>query len=159
MGLKEELSLYKSIESIEHECLLNIVYTGTTLSKLANKYFSKYGITDAQFNTLMILKYSENEGVSQVVLSKRLLVNKADMTGLIDRLEKVQLAQRIIHPKDRRINLIKITEKGLEKLLEVEPNYFKAIEKLMGELGRAEIEKIVKGMEKMRENINKTGLL
>jgi DNA-binding MarR family transcriptional regulator len=153
MSLKEELSLYKSIETIEHECLLNIIYTGTLLSKISYKHFSKFNLTESQFNVLMQLKYSEKEGVSQVVLSKRLFVNKSDITGLIDRLEKVKLVERLPHKTDRRVNIIKITKLGFAKVEETEKEYFKIVNKIMKGLANKNKKLIVKCMETIRDNV------
>src|ERR1035437_8796580 len=103
MSLKDELQLYREIETKEHECIMSIMYTSTLLYKLGYKYFGKFNMTESQFNALMQLKYSEKEGMSQVQLSKRLLVNKADVTGLVDRMEKTKLVERLSSDTDRRI--------------------------------------------------------
>ncbi len=150
MGLKEELGLDQPIETIEHECLLNIVYTGTIFSKLSYKFFSKTDITDAQFNVLMQLKYSKQQKLSQVDLSKRLFVNRADVTGLIDRLEKGGFVKRGNHPTDRRINLIAITSKGLELLEHLEPEYFKEVNRIFSNFGKKDIKDLINNLEKIR---------
>ena len=106
MDLKNELGLDQAIKTVEHECLLNIVYTGMMINKSAYRYFSRYGITETQFNVLMLLKYALSDGLSQVALSRRLVVNKADMTGLIDRLERKKLVERSRDGHDRRINRV-----------------------------------------------------
>ena len=156
MGLKKDLGLYRPIETIEHECLLSIIYTRTMLSKLAYKYFSKFSITETQFNVLMQLKYSEKEGVSQVILSKRLFVNKANMTGLIDRLEKMHLVERTVRSRDRRINMTKITKHGRDILSKVESNYFKRVKEIMNNLSKNQIYEMTAGLEKIRSNIKKS---
>lgn len=155
MGLKEELGLDQPIETIEHECLLNIVYTGTIFSKLSDKFFSKSDITDAQFNVLMQLKYSKQQKLSQVDLSKRLFVNRADVTGLIDRLEKGGFVKRGSHPTDRRVNLIAITPKGLDLLERLEPEYFKEVNKIFGNFGKTEIKDLINNLEKVRQQAAK----
>ncbi len=155
MGLKEELGLDQPIETVEHECLLNIVYTGTIFSKLSYKFFSKSDITDAQFNVLMQLKYSTNQKLSQVDLSKRLFVNRADITGLIDRLEKGGFVKRERHPTDRRVNLIAITSKGLELLEHLEPEYFQEVNKIFGNFGKKEIKDLINNLEKVRQQAAK----
>ncbi|MDD5491249.1 MAG: MarR family transcriptional regulator [bacterium] len=151
MSLREELGLDQPIETIEHECLLNIVYTGTIFSKLSYKFFSKSEITDAQFNVLMQLKYSKQQKLSQVDLSKRLFVNRADITGLIDRLEKGGFVKRGSHPTDRRVNLIAITSIGLELLSRLEPEYFKEVNKIFGNFGKKEINDLISSLEKIRK--------
>ncbi len=159
MNIKEELDLQERIETREHECILNIIYTGTMISKLSYKFFSQFGITDTQFNALMRLKYSRESAQSQMALSRRLVVNKADMTGVIDRLEKAQLVERVTHPTDRRVNLIKITQKGSALLAKIEPVYFQKINKLMKHLSKAEMQENIKSLEQIRENIRKEAVL
>jgi len=156
MDLKNELGLDLAIKTREHECLLNIVYTGTMLNKSAGRYFSGYGITETQFNVLMLLKYALADGLSQVALSKRLVVNKADMTGIIDRLEKKRLAERLADKNDRRINLIKITAKGKEILSKVEKNYFEHVQRLLAGCSKTEINALIHGSEKIRSNLRRS---
>jgi DNA-binding MarR family transcriptional regulator len=152
MNLKEELGLDQAIETVEHECLLNILYTATMLYKASYVYFRQYGITDAQFNVLIQLQYAKHQSLSQADLGRRLVVNKADMTGIIDRLEKAGFVEREDHPKDRRVNIIKITRKGRDMVNKLEPGYFTGVKKLMSGMPKGDMKTIMKGMEKIREN-------
>ena len=158
MNLKEELGLDQAIETMEHECLLNILYTATMLYKASYLYFRQYGITDAQFNVLIQLRYAKQQGLSQADLGRRLVVNKADMTGIIDRLEKAGLAGREDHPKDRRVNIIKITRKGRDIVNKLEPSYFKGVKKLMSGMPKSDMKTIMKSMEQIRENVRQEEL-
>ena len=153
MNLKEELGLDQTIETMEHECLLNILYTATMLYKASYIYFRQYGITDAQFNVLIQLQYEKQQGLSQTDLGRRLVVNKADMTGIIDRLEKAGFVGREDHPQDRRINIIKITRKGRDIVNKLEPGYFQEVKKVMSDMSKNDLKTIMKGMEKIRENV------
>jgi len=159
MGLKEELKLYKEIDTAEHECLMNIVYTANLLSKAGYKFFASFGVTETQFNALMQLKYSEAEGVSQVVLSGRLLVNKADISGIIDRLEKQGMVERLAHGSDRRVKIVRITKKGMAVLKDCEAKYFKHVEQIMKEVTPARLKETVSGLELMRANMREGGLV
>lgn len=158
MKLKEEIGLDQAIETMEHECILNILYTATMLNKASYVYFRKYGVTDAQFNVLIQLQYGKREGLSQVDLGKRLVVNKSDMTGIIDRLEKAGLVERENHPKDRRVNIIKITRKGRDMINKIEPGYFIGVKKLMSGISKNDMKTVMKNMEKIRENIRQENL-
>lgn len=153
MKLKEELGLDQSIQTLEHESLLNIVYTGTMINKVSYRYFQQYGITDIQFNVLMQLKYAKSNGLSQSVLSRRLVVNKADMTGIIDRMEKAKLLERTDDPTDRRVYLIKITGKGDRIIQQIEPGYFRQVDRLMKGLKKTEISQIIHSLEVIRANL------
>ena len=156
MDLKNELGLDQAIKTVEHECLLNIVYTGMMINKSAYRYFSRYGITETQFNVLMLLKYALSDGLSQVALSRRLVVNKADMTGLIDRLERKKLVERSRDGHDRRINLVKLTRSGGEMLLKVEKVYFTEVNRLFRGCAKTEIKAIIRGLELIRKNLRES---
>lgn len=153
MSLKEELGLDQVIETKEHECLLNILYTATMLYKASYLYFREYGVTDTQFNVLIQLHYAKQDGLSQIDLGKRLVLNKANMTGIIDRLEKNGYVKREDHPKDRRVNIIKITPKGKDLVNRLEPGYFTSVKKLMSHISKNDMKTIIKGMEKIRAHI------
>ncbi|MFO7801711.1 MAG: MarR family transcriptional regulator [Desulfovermiculus sp.] len=69
-----------------------------------------YGLTGPQSEALRTL---EDDGpMSSASLSRRLYVTPSNVTGIIDRLEKKGLVERIRKPKDRRVSLITLTEKG-----------------------------------------------
>ncbi|MHB8110916.1 MAG: MarR family winged helix-turn-helix transcriptional regulator [Syntrophorhabdaceae bacterium] len=155
MGLTEELQLDHPIESIEHESLLNIVYTGTMIDRASFKYFHGQKITVAQFNVLVQLKYAGNKSLSQSVLVRRLVVNKADMTGIIDRLEKTGFVKRNRHPSDRRINMVTITREGEKALSSLEAGYFEGVRELMSGIPKNTLRELNTTLEKVRRNIAK----
>ena len=89
MSLQDELGLENSIKNRAHEALLNVVLTGTLLVKEGDRVLRPFGLTDAQFNVLMLLKYQSDHGeMNQTSLGNMLLVNRSNVTGLIDRLEQ-----------------------------------------------------------------------
>lgn len=159
MNLKTELGLAQPLETQENECLLNILFTATILYKISYKFFKKFDLSDAQFNVLMQLCYAEESSLSQVELSRRLVVNKTDMTGIIDRLEKAQMVERVAHPNDRRVNMIRVTEKGRELVKKIEPHYMEEIFKLMKGLSKQDMQRLIQGLEKVRENIRTSKML
>lgn len=155
MTIARELNLGREIETIEHECILNIVFTGTLISRVAYKYFIRQNITDVQFNVLMELKYAGAHRLSQIELSKRLVVNKADMTGIIDRMEKTGLVRRVPHPQDRRVKLVVMTKKGTRVVERLEPGYMQAVSNLMSVFSRKEMKEMIKDLETIRKSIPK----
>lgn len=153
MGLTEELGLDRPIETVEHESLLNIVYTGTMIARASFRYFQGHKLTDAQFNVLVQLKYANGSVLSQAVLGRRLVVNKADMTGIIDRLEKTGLVERGPHPSDRRVNLVKMTAAGEEAVKALEPGYLEGVGLLMSGISREDLARLNATLEKIRRNV------
>lgn len=155
MGLKEELKLKKPLALPSHEALLNIYYTATAIKKNISDFLRKYGLTDVQFNVLMLIKHQCNTdgGLSQAQISRMMLVNKANITSLIDRMEKAQLVKRTA-ANDRRFNIIRMTTKSKKLLEKVEPLYAREVTRIMNCLNQAEQKKLITKMEKIRNGIN-----
>ncbi len=68
------------------------------------------GLSIPQCDVLTTL--SEEEGVSQQELAKRLYVTKGNISGLLDRLESAGLVERRLAASDRRQHSIRLTEAG-----------------------------------------------
>lgn len=155
MSLKEELKLKKSIALPGHEALLNIYYTATAIKKDITESLRKFGLTDVQFNVLILLEHQSDDtgGLSQARLGEMMLVNKANITSLIDRMEKTGYVKRTA-ADDRRYNIIKMTAKGKKLLAKVEPIYSKEVARIMACLNKAEQKKLISNMEKVRNGIN-----
>ncbi|MDD5644976.1 MAG: MarR family transcriptional regulator [bacterium] len=152
MSLQHELKLPQPFQNKKHEALLNILRTAAFLSKKGDSFFSKHGITMAQFNLLMVLKYSVSAHLTQSEIAVRLLVNRANITGLIDRLEKTGFVERMPDKKDRRHYLITFTDKGKKILDKVEEAYDKEVNLVMRDISGAEASEIIRVMEKLRES-------
>jgi len=88
------------------------------ISKLINRYlFNRFkeanlGITVEQWTVLACLW--QKDKVTQQTLSDITFRDKPSMTRLIDNLEKQNLAVRVPDSTDRRVNLIYLTQKGMD---------------------------------------------
>lgn len=153
MKLDRELKLKQPLASLNHEALLSLVRTSTLMQKLSNRFFSKFDLTDVQFNILMILKDHGEEGLSQQELSEQLVVTKSNVVGLVDRLEKAGYVKRTSHPSDRRYNQIVLAPKGAKLEQRVEQSYFKEVDRMMNVLSGVEKKSLIHSMEKIRHYI------
>jgi DNA-binding MarR family transcriptional regulator len=154
MTLSEELSLRKPIVLKAHEAILSIYYTAALMKKRADDFFAPHGLTDVQFNVMMLLRHQGGEGgLSQAQLSDMMLVNRANITSLIDRMEKARLVERSTPPEDRRFNIVRLTEKGTELLDLVEPLYVAEVYRVVASLKEGEQEKLVDCLLRIREAV------
>lgn len=156
MALTQELGLKKPIVLLPHEALLNVYYTASCLKKKADQFFAPFGLTDVQFNLMMLVKHQSGSesGLSQAQLSAMMLVNRANITSLVDRMEKTGLVERTDSPADRRYNIVKLTAKGKKLLDDVEPIYAKEIKKIMAALKDADQKKLISMLESVRANLD-----
>jgi len=151
-----ELCLRKPITLLAHEALLNTYYTASCLRKRVSELLRPFGLTDVQFNLMMLLKYQSGpeEGLSQAQLSNMMLVNRANITSIIDRMEKAGLVVRTPAPSDRRSHIIKLTNRGRELLDRIEPLYTKEVKRIMAVLKQAQQKTLIAMLEKVRANIS-----
>lgn len=156
MELKEELGLKVGFRNRAHEGLLNVYFTGQMISKKARDFFSKYGITEVQFNLLGLLYFQakREEGLTQAELSRMMLVHRSNVTGLIDRMEKNGLVIRSEVEGDRRFNSIHLTEKGRRIYEDVEERYMSKVKSIMGVLDSEELDDLIGDLGKIRVGLN-----
>jgi DNA-binding MarR family transcriptional regulator len=155
MKLERELGLRTGIKTSAHEALLNIYHTGDVLKKRAREFFARYGVTDVQFNLMELLYYQADEkvGLTQADLSKMLVVNRSNVTTLIDRMEKGGLVVRVDVPGDRRYHAVQLTHKGRSVLEAVEDTYMAEVKKVMEVLTEPERKALIASLERIREGI------
>ncbi len=84
------------------------------------------------YDVLLELKRVKKTGLRQYEISGKVLLNKHNLSRLIDRLEKNGLVQRNACPEDGRGNLIKITSAGEKVLKQAWPVYSHVIEESFG---------------------------
>ncbi len=156
MSLQDELHLRKPISLLAHEALLNTYYSASRLRKKAGEFLRPFGLTDVQFNLMMLLHHQSGnqDGLNQAQLSNMMLVNRANITAIIDRMEKARLVIRTPMPDDRRYNVIKLTKRGIKLLDEIEPLYAEEVERIMAVLVKNEQKKLIVMLERVRGNIS-----
>ncbi|MBN1974060.1 MAG: MarR family transcriptional regulator [Sedimentisphaerales bacterium] len=155
MSLKLELGLKKPVALLAHEALLSTYYTASNLRKKAGHFLQPFGLTDVQFNLMMLLKHQsrQNEGLSQAQLSSMMLVNRANITALVDRMERAGFVTRTSSPSDRRSNIIILTDEGRKLLEKIEPLYAQEVKRIMAVLVEDEQKNLIGMLEKVRSNI------
>lgn len=98
------------------------------IEKEISRQLMPFKLTPAKFNAMMVIKHIGKEnGISQIDIGRRLIVTASNMTRLLDKLEKEGYIERLTRKGDRRVNLIKISEKGSDILDKVWPGYYRKI--------------------------------
>lgn len=150
MALKEELKLVKPLASLEHEAILGVYYTAVMMKKKAADFLKSFGLSDVQLNMLMMLRHQGGQdGLSQARLGELMVVGRANVTGLVDRLERDGLVKRT-STDDRRYNIIQLTPKGSKLLDKIEPLYAAEVYRLMAPFGKDQLKTVVHLLDEMR---------
>lgn len=98
-----------------------LVYLYTESRRLTKAKAREFGLTGPQLTVIKLLDQLGNLSLSR--LSSRIQARNSTVTGIIDRMEREGWVQRERSTKDRRIVLIRLTDKGkkLAGEIEVEP--------------------------------------
>lgn len=149
-SLNKELELEQPIQDVRHEAVLNIVRTATVLSLKGAALFRRFGLTEAQFNVLFALKYKTRHW-TQSDLGKRLVVTRASVTSVLDKLEAKGLVKRSDVQGNRRIYHVDLTRKGREVVEQVEPVYRHDIHHVLTTFDEAACRQLISYLERIRE--------
>ncbi len=154
MPLAQELNLRRGFATVGHEALLNIYFTAVCLRKFAVLFLEPFGLTDVQLNLMMLLRHQppSGEGLSQSELSDMMLVNRPNITSLIDRMERDKLVLRTA-TTDRRFNIIKLTRRGRALLDRVEPRYAREVSRVISTLSQTEQRRLIHLLETIRRTL------
>lgn len=151
--LQREIALNRDFISQEEVVLLSFVHTWQHLDRLGKRFFPRFGLSDAQFNVLMILWDYHETGMRQHELASILMVNRASIGGVIDRMEKQQWVQRQRDPVDRRSNYVHITPAGIALLEKVRPAYYALFSDAFAHLNSNQQQDLLKLLERFRQGI------
>jgi DNA-binding MarR family transcriptional regulator len=119
-ALKKRIS-QANFESYQQEAMLNLLVASDFLRNKLEEVFAQFGISSGQYNVLRILRGVYPDGHSRCEVINRLVEKSPDVTRLVDRLEAQGLAERDHSESDRRLSITRITPKGLELVIGIEP--------------------------------------
>jgi len=144
--IQDRLAISLPVHEPAQELLLNLGYVYTRVNRLMSgspllgETLKEHGLTVALFNVMAFVKYSRNAGeLSQRDLGRKLVVSGANVTGLVDKLEKKKLVVRTKHASDRRKWIIRLTPRGDDLLARVLPAYAETLQRLTAGLSATRI--------------------
>ena len=120
MKLEEEIRQSK-FESMHQKAVLNVIFTANWINSRFRDIFKPYDLTPQQYNVLRILRGRHPQSANPGEIKDVMLDKNPDLTRLCDRLCKVGMITRTVNKNNRRKMNIKITDKGLEVLAQLDP--------------------------------------
>lgn len=136
------MSIIKS-EYVQESIIGRMIRTTRILDKMVSEEVSHFKLTKPQFDVLVILHLTDQESVTTTELANELLVSKANITGIVKRLEAVNLIKKAIDENDTRSKKITLTEDGLTLINKVLPRYFSMGQELVSRFSQEEKSKLL----------------
>ena len=120
MEIEKEIK-QSSFQSNLHKAVVNVIYTEGWISSVFRDIFKNYKITSQQYNVLRILRGRFPDSINPSEIKSVMIDKNPDLTRLCDRLLIMGLIDRFIDAENKRKVNIKINEKGLTILKEIDP--------------------------------------
>lgn len=136
-----------------------LLYLYTESRRLTKHLAREFGLTGPQLTVIKLLEQLGDLSLSS--LSARIKANNSTVTGIIDRMEREGLVERERSEADRRIVLIRLTDKGrkLAESIEVEP--MEIFRQALESLPRKDIEDLFRILgavqQRVRQVVDETG--
>lgn len=150
MAELSELIKQPQFSSAAEKAMLNVMATNNWIVRKISDLMGEHDLTMPQYNVLRILRGSHPESLTCGEIAERLLDRTPDVTRLLDRLESAQLVDRRRHEEDRRMMMVSITDRGLDRLGGMDEEVDALIERLTRHLDEEEEEMLSRLLEKMR---------
>ncbi|MFA6355786.1 MAG: MarR family transcriptional regulator [Candidatus Omnitrophota bacterium] len=142
------------LDRLNNTGVRRLINVSEAIIKTADRFFAKFGVTTAQYDILAILKYSEKK-LTQSDLGINRVVSRSNITGILDRLERVGMAKREGSADDRRVKYISITKKGLDLIEKVESKYFDNVKKLVWFLDEKDKKELVEILDRLERGLKR----
>jgi MarR family 2-MHQ and catechol resistance regulon transcriptional repressor len=127
----------------------NLLQTHRALAPFLDAELRGLDLTSTKLNALLALRAAGEDGLLMSEIGERLVVTKANITGLVDRLEERGLVVRGPHC-DRRVKLVRLTPAGQALLHEALPLYTASLTSLTECFSEAEKRTLVHLLSRLR---------
>ncbi|HEY8933360.1 MAG TPA: MarR family transcriptional regulator [Rariglobus sp.] len=131
-----------------HELTRAVMETADVFLREGQRLFRPHGITAAQYNVLSAL-VAAGEGISQRELGDVLVVDRSNVTGLVDRMEKAGWVRRTDDPADRRVYRVTLTPAGRRLWEKIAPAYEAVVVQVTGGLTEAQARATLKALAQL----------
>lgn len=145
--------LKNKLLSLDGKALHSITRTGDQLKEFLNKKAEDLGVTLPQVHLLWVLNFGEHEYLTQAEISDKLNSSKANVSTLLERMEKLDLVRREKDDVNKKINKIFITKKGIKTITELQPKMNPIFDMIFKGISDAEKETLILVLLKVRDNI------
>ncbi|MFP9100559.1 MarR family winged helix-turn-helix transcriptional regulator [Flavobacterium sp. RHBU_24] len=148
--MKIEEIMKSSNMSLGKQAMFNLMYTSNLISEKVQEVMKGYDLSQEQFNVLRILRGQKGKPANMHIIQERMIAKTSNTTRLVDKLLLKDLVSRSVCPGNRRKMEVKITQKGLDLLSELDPVVEASEQAFTQNLDDNEIQQLIALLEKYR---------
>jgi MarR family 2-MHQ and catechol resistance regulon transcriptional repressor len=109
--LQSYIDAYSFIEFSSGKTIINLSRTVELMRLVYEKLYSQYKISEPKFFVLLLLS-QEEDGIPLIEIGKMMLVTRANITTLMDRMERDGLVEKRKNKDDKRSTKAHLTDEG-----------------------------------------------
>lgn len=110
----------KAFRNEYSKLVINVLFTSSWLNGHQSQMFKKHGLTSQQYNAMRILRGQHPEAASVNLLKERMIDKMSNVSRIVDKLKAKGFVTRKPCRHDRRQVDVKITDKGLDLLAQID---------------------------------------
>jgi DNA-binding MarR family transcriptional regulator len=107
---------------------------------VASERLVRHGISMSHLHVMSMLDRHGELPMSRI--AELLDVSDSNATGLIDRMEERGLAERVRHPEDRRVVLVRVSDQGRQILTDIEILRDDLMRRVLGRLDDRQLDRL-----------------
>jgi MarR family transcriptional regulator, 2-MHQ and catechol-resistance regulon repressor len=135
------------------QVVLDLAYTYDVAATHLARTVSGHELSLSAFNVLMILSRSVSKQCPLHEIGELLLVSRANVTGLVDCLERKGLVERLVDEHDRRVRMARITRAGEALLRSLLPRHYSELKRICSRLSNTEKSTLSDLLTKLRHSV------
>lgn len=139
--------LYNQEDKLDLSILIALSRSTQMIQRRSANILKDSGLTITQFGVLEALYHKGDMTINEIIES--LLSTSGNMTVVINNLEKEQLINRYVNPKDRRSSIISISPKGRHQIGETFPPPLQDLKEYFSIYSNDEKEYLLKLLKKL----------
>lgn len=139
---------------LSQRAMIELTSLNDELEDVFAMHFARYHLSWPRFNALIHLYMAGERGLTQSELSKKMLVSRANITGLIERLEKDDLVVRGTDPADKRVFRARLTNSAATLMNSFLPVHNNFVHKIMSVFDAHEKEVFIALLEKLKKGLD-----
>jgi len=151
--LVDEICLNRPFTGLGEAAFLSLVWTWQMVEEVGRTFFPRFGITGAQFNVLMILADFHGRAFRQHELAEILVVNRASIGSVLERMERDGWIERTPDPADKRAILVSVAPAGEAKLAEVRAPYYRLLSEIFSREDEQDLRAMILFCDRLRAGI------
>lgn len=135
------------------DCGFYIKHINDVLQRDANNALRGQDLTMAQITVLLLLESASDGELPLKELERQLQVAQSTAAGIIVRLEQKGFITSYTNNEDKRIKMVRVTQRGLDCCESAKQNMQRTEERLLSKLTKAERNTLIELLQKVNDGL------